>query len=80
MRREMADMRKKGFPVGMPERISQEIEKSGLSCPEIGRRIDRDRKAIYAWKNGETCPSALDVLRLSAVLGTTPNYLIMGRN
>ena len=71
-------MRKRGVPEGMPERIKVLIEESGLDCKEIGRRIGTNRKTIYAWKEGDTCMSALALGKFAALMGVSTDYLIYG--
>lgn len=68
-----------GIIDGFAERLDDLIFKSNLSCSEIGEKVGRERKSIYAYKNGTNVPDAVVLMRLCTVLNTTPNYLILGK-
>ena len=38
-------------------RISESLERSGVSQAELGRRLGRAKSAITRWKTGESLPS-----------------------
>lgn len=71
-------MKRGGVPEGMPQRIKVLIAESGLDCKEIGRRIGINRKTIYAWKEGDTCMSALMLGRFASLMGVSTDYLVYG--
>lgn len=71
--------RKKNLLRGFPERLSDLIYVRETNAIELGKRIGCDRKTIYAWKNGDTSPDIVMLVRLCDVLKTTPDYLLYGR-
>ena len=68
-----------GIINGFAERLDDLIFESQLSCSEIGKKVGRERKSIYAYKNGLCVPDAVTLIKLCEVLKTTPNYLLLGR-
>lgn len=71
---------RRGTIEGFADRLDDLICKSGLTCSQIGERVGRERKSIYAYKNGDCSPDIVVLARLCTVLHTTPNYLIYGKD
>lgn len=67
-----------GMLYGFPERVDRLIYDSGYSYAALARRLGCDRKAVYAWKDGDTTPSGVVIVKLCVLLHTTPNYLLLG--
>ena len=68
-----------GIIEGFAERLDALIIESGLNHSEIGNRVGRERKSISAYRNGTSVPDAVVLMKMCAVLNTTPNYLISGK-
>lgn len=64
---------------GFAERLDALIYESGLNHSAIGVRVGRDRKTISGYRNGHCIPDAVVLMKMCAVLNTTPNYLILGK-
>lgn len=64
----------------MPElfriRLREEREKRGLSYIGLARIIGCERKSLMGYEKGETCPSAITILRLCTVFGVSADYLL----
>ena len=77
--RKMAKQRT-GIIEGFAERLNVLIIESGLTCSEIGERVGRERKSISGYRNGDCVPNAVVLMKMCAVLNTTPNYLLLGKD
>lgn len=67
-----------GYLRGFPERLREAMELSGMNCVELGKRIQRDRKAIYMYRNGDVAPDAVTVAKMCAVLHISADWLLFG--
>ena len=54
-------------------------KQSGLSQLELSRLMEVSRQAVSKWETDQTCPDALNLIRLSDVLDTDVEYLATGR-
>lgn len=68
-----------GTVEGFARRLNRLIAESGLTHSQIGEMVGRERKTISAYRNGTGVPDAVILVKLCAVLHTTPNYLLLGR-
>ncbi|MCQ2609101.1 MAG: helix-turn-helix domain-containing protein [Bacteroidales bacterium] len=64
---------------GFGIRLTELIMARKTNCIQISKAIGCDRKSLYKWKNGEANPDILMLCRLCTFLGTTPNYLLYGK-
>lgn len=69
-----------GIIDGFAERLNNLILESGLTYTEIAKKVGRERKTIYGYKNGVCVPDAVVLMKLCGVLKTTPNYLLLGKD
>lgn len=60
------------------DRLDELIYKNGYSYLRLAKRLGCDRKTVYDWKNGTTVPNGVVIVRLSVLLHTSPNYLLLG--
>ena len=67
-----------GYLRGFPERLVEAMEASDMNCVELGKLIQRDRKAIYMYRNGDVAPDVLTVARMCAVLHISADWLLVG--
>lgn len=67
-----------GYLRGFPERLCEAMEASDMNCVELGKLIQRDRKAIYMYRNGDVSPDVLTVARMCAVLHISADWLLFG--
>ena len=74
----MANIRHKRLE-GFSERLRQAIYDSGMTCIEISRRIERERKSIYGYMRGDVQPDAYTMARLCTVLNVSADYLLFGK-
>lgn len=72
--------KRKGTVEGFAERLEELIKNSGYNCKIIAKKIGRERKAVYGYKNGASIPDGVVIVRLCEVLNTTPNYLLLGKD
>lgn len=70
---------KTGTIQGFGERLDRLIYDRNLNCAELGRRIGKDRKSVYTYRNGEAMPDGVVICRMCTALQTTPNYLLWGK-
>lgn len=56
-------------------RISESLERSGVSQAELGRRLGRAKSAITRWKTGESLPSVDLLLAVAEITGVEPLWL-----
>lgn len=56
-------------------RISESLERSGVSQAELGRRLGRAKSAITRWKTGESLPSVDLLLDVAEITGVEPLWL-----
>ena len=70
---------KRGTIRGFGDRLDKLIYDRELTCTEVGKRIGKDRRTIYKYRNGESMPDGVVICRLCTVLQTTPNYLLWGK-
>lgn len=68
-----------GTLYGFANRLDELIKKNGYSYNDIAKRVGKDRKTVYRWKDGEIIPDGIMIVRLSQILHTTPNYLLLGK-
>lgn len=64
---------------GFGHRLERLIYDNDLNCVEVGKRIGKDRKTVYSYRDGESMPDGVTICRLCDVLHTTPNYLLWGK-
>lgn len=67
------------FPAGFPDRLIDAMNRKGMSCAQLARRVYCDRKSIYAYIHGDTSPSATTLARMCHVLGVTADWLLFGK-
>ena len=67
-----------GFLRGFPERLVEAMELSGINCVELGQKIQRDRKVIYKYRNGDVAPDVVTVAKMCAVLHVSADWLLFG--
>lgn len=67
-----------GTLYGFADRLDYLIYKNGYSYSQLAKRLGCDRKTVYEWKNGATMPNGVFIVRLSFLLHTSPNYLLLG--
>lgn len=60
-------------------RIQTLRRQQGLSQEALAQQLGVSRQAIGKWETGATLPSIDNLLELSAILGTTVDYLLTGR-
>lgn len=70
---------RRGTVRGFAERLDELILGKNFSYTYVAERIGRDRKSVYAYKDGTVVPDGLVILKLCYLLGTTPNYLLLGK-
>lgn len=46
-------------------RIKQYRAQNGLTADAFGRKVGRDRQAVYGWESGKTDPNAAALFRLA---------------
>ena len=68
-----------GTVMGFAERLDELIKSKGYSYKYVAERIGRERKSVYGYVYGTTIPDGLIIVKLSYLLGTTPNYLLLGK-
>lgn len=61
------------------ERIIELRKQSGISQLELSRVMEVSRQAVSKWETDQSCPDALNLIRLSEVLDTDVEYLATGR-
>ena len=61
------------------ERISELRTQNNMSQYELAKAMDVSRQAVSKWENDQTCPDAMNLLRLSEILDTDIEYLTTGR-
>ena len=67
-----------GYLRGFPERLVEAMDLAGVNSTELGRKVKRDRKAIYMYRNGDVSPDVLTVARICAVLHISADWLLFG--
>ena len=68
-----------GTVFGFAERLDSLIQQNEYTYNFVAERVGRDRKSVYGWKNGDAIPDGVIIVRLCALLHTTPNYLLLGK-
>ncbi len=61
------------------DRIFALLSESRLDQKEFAKRIGVIPQTITDWKNRKSASYTKHLLRIAAVLGTTPNYLLTGQ-
>jgi len=61
------------------ERISELRNLAGLSQLELSRLMEVSRQAVSKWETDQSCPDAMNLIRLSDILDTDVEYLATGR-
>ena len=64
---------------GFGKRLNDLILEKGYSYQQVSEMIGRERKSVYMYKNGDSIPDGVIICRLCAILHTTPNYLLLGK-
>ena len=70
--------RRTGFLQGFPERLTLAIEDAEVSTRQLCDCTRKDRKTIYAYKNGDTSPDALTLARMCCLLRVSADWLLFG--
>ena len=52
------------------ERISELRTQNNMSQYELAKAMDVSRQAVSKWENDQTCPDAMNLIRLSEILDT----------
>ena len=74
-------MRKRtGFPMGFTERLTQVIEEKQITTRQLCECTRKERKTIYAYKNGDTSPDAVTLARMCCLLGVSADWLLFGKD
>ncbi len=60
-------------------RISELRKKHQLSQGDLANDLGISRQAISKWENDQSCPDALNLIRLAEILDTQIDYLATGR-
>ena len=50
------------------ERISELRTQNNMSQYELAKAMDVSRQAVSKWENDQTCPDAMNLIRLSEIL------------
>ena len=61
------------------ERISELRKASEISQYELAKSMDVTRQAVSKWENDQSCPDAMNLIRLAEILDTDIEYLATGR-
>lgn len=64
---------------GFDERLSQAVKDSGMTCIEISKHIERERKSIHLYMRGEVQPDICTLAKLCEVLNVSADYLLFGK-
>ena len=70
--------RRAGFLQGFPERLTEAIEARGITTRQLCECTRKERKTIYAYKNGDTSPDAVTLARMCCLLQVSADYLLFG--
>ena len=73
-------MKHSGYLEGFPERFQQLIFDKDINCVQLAERIGYERKSIYSWKQGETCPNILALARICKLFNVSADYLLFGED
>ena len=71
--------RRTGFLQGFPERLTLAIEDAEVSTRQLCDCTGKERKTIYAYKNGYTSPDALTLARMCCLLRVSADWLLFGK-
>lgn len=63
----------------MHERISSCIDESGMTCTEIAKHLNVNRKTIYAYRNGDRVPDVFVLWRLCELFNVSISWMIEGK-
>ena len=55
----------RAFPRDFPQRLARLLEASGLTGPELARRLGADPETVRRWQDGRTRPNAEHLAALS---------------
>ena len=61
------------------KRIRHLRKASGISQQELAEKLYISQKTVSSWECGRTAPDSEMLLKLSAVFGTSLNYLFTGK-
>ena len=59
-------------------RLNYLRKQKGLSLEKMGILFNITKNATSSWETGKSKPNADDLVKLAELLGTTPNYLLLG--
>lgn len=65
--------------MSLGERITELRSQIGMSQYELAAAMEVSRQAVSKWENGQSCPDAMHLIRLSEILDTDIEYLTTGR-
>lgn len=60
------------------ERLRHLRKKKGMSGEALASHFGLGKNATSAWETGKSKPTSDDLVKLSELLNTTPNYLLLG--
>ena len=60
----------------MRQNMRAERARNGMSIAKVAEKIGVHPNAIARWENGQAEPTASNLIALSALYGTTPEYLL----
>lgn len=67
-----------GFPIGFPERLVSAIDDAGVTTRQLCECTRKERKTIYAYKNGDSSPDAVTLARMCCLLQVSADWLLFG--
>lgn len=60
--------------------VKNELEYKGISQKELAASINESYNTLQSWINRDRLPNVLQAVKISQVLGTTVEFLVIGTN
>ena len=63
-------------PIKFQKRLKEEMDKRNMTAIQLGGVLGVDRKTIYSWYLGDTCPDMMSFYKICRLFGKTMEYMI----
>ena len=73
-------MKRKQYPhYEIGKRLEDLMYDQNISDSTLAKRIGKNRKTLLAYRHNESEMGIVTLMKICSVLGTTPNYLLYGK-